>query len=139
MGQAEKDDQWALYRRENDPALRDKEQRQEKKSSAQTASPVDWEARQQQARKRMDNDHLLALAEHLGVPAAAIDRLAPGIAFVAWDEKVERPEPSYSWPMVDGAGRYCGLHARHKQTGQKKAVHGARLGAIAPAGWRQWR
>jgi hypothetical protein len=137
LGQAAKDDQWALYRRDGDPVLRDKQQRPGKKSSPGPASTQDWDAREQQARKRLTGERLTALAEHLQVPAAAIARLRPGIECVTWGDDPHDRIPSYSWPMVDGAGRCCGLHARNPRTGAKKAVHGASLGAFAPDGWQK--
>jgi hypothetical protein len=93
---------------------------------------IDWTERHRKARERMAPERMGALAATLGISQAALATLEPGFEFNGPDLR-----GVYTFPMVDGSGGLCGLHTRDAETGQKKAVHGSKLGAIVRAGWRE--
>jgi hypothetical protein len=94
--------------------------------------PSDWPARHEAARNRLAGHHLDALAEALGVPAAGLSLLEPG---VEWFGPPHDPQRVFVFPMRDGAGRVCGLHGRWPD-GAKRALTGSSLAPFAPAGWK---
>jgi hypothetical protein len=93
---------------------------------------VDWPARHEAARQRLDATRLDKLAGELGLPAVSLASLEPGLEYVG---RPDRLESVIVFPMRDGAGRVCGLHGRWPN-GEKKALLGSRLGPFAPAGWK---
>ncbi len=100
-------------------------------------SLIDWAEQHRKARERMTAERLEQLAVSLGVPAAAVDALQPGLEYVHFDGPPSNLEPAFVFPMVDSAESICGLSARHAKTSQKKVLHGGNLGVFAPLGWRE--
>ncbi len=162
LGEAKADPQFGMYRRADDPELKDNQERDrrharrpspEPRRPAAGASPeappngngqrhapipppVDWDATLRDQEQALTPDRRAELAGALGLPDFALSGLRVG--FIAEDYRDgERPrEPCWTFPEVDADGRIIGISRRYRD-GLKKAMAGGGRGLTVPRGWRE--
>jgi hypothetical protein len=141
LGQARGDDQFALYRREGDPLLSDKEDRRAWRSSrkqkpqAKKEPPSDYQSWAVKAGVYEQLLHATAkseLARVLGVPETTFARI-----HVGWlGDNVK--DPAWTFPEQNGTGQITGILRRFRQEGaEKKTIHGSKRGILVPDGWKE--
>jgi hypothetical protein len=121
-----------LFRRQEERHARGRPRSAQAQREQDLPPAPNWTERHAEARKRMTAARLTAFANKLGVPAAALAALEPGVEFHG---PAEQLQDVIVFPMRDGAGQLCGLHGRYPGE-EKKAVAGSRLGVFTSAGWR---
>jgi hypothetical protein len=131
LKQAPKDEQFALYRREGDPVLVEREQRWREQhplppSNGHTANGIDWTARARECQDALTPELRDELAADLGVPAAYLALLGIG-----W----HTAEACWTSPERDAAGQIIGINRRWKN-GTKKVMAGGHRGLYIPSDWR---
>jgi hypothetical protein len=157
LGQAKGDEQFALYRLEGDPKLREREEQYQRgrqhryggngstgkplKSSQRTPGgtpsndkpPPDWLAQARQYAAALTSDRRAELARVLGLPEATL-ALLPDLGFSLKALHKSKREPCWTFPEVDSAGGVVGLLARYLD-GAKKALAGGKRGLTLVDGW----
>lgn len=93
-------------------------------------APTDWESRTRQLRVACTPARLQALADHLGLPVAAL--YGHDIGYIADDPC----GPCWTFPECDGLGNVIGIERRFLD-GSKKSMYGGRRGLFLPSGWNQ--
>ena len=149
LGPSKGDEQFHLYRREDDPEVREREEEyrrpsaddRRRKPAEDTAEhngsngdghgppPKDLRTQAEHFAGLLTPDPRAELAADLGLPPAALASL-PLLGFSADDAN----GPCWTFPEVDAAGRVVGISRRYKD-GRKKAVYGGGRGLTVPAGW----
>ncbi len=135
LKQAQGDDQWAQYRRADDPTLRENHgprplpfRGNGRPQTNGDPSPVDWRAKAAKLAGALTPALRDELAEALGLPASAIAAM-PTIGYTA-----SGPHGAgWTFPELDGAGAVVGITCRD-QEGKKRAWPGGRRGLTIPDG-----
>jgi hypothetical protein len=155
LGRAKNDDQFGLYRREDDPVLRERDrqwQEEHRKTPFRgravggspppngthqgngTAPPPDLAALARRLAGDLDGPRLEQLAMALSLPAAIVATVPHlGYSPTGFHEGY-RDQPCWTFPEVDAAGRVCGLLCRYPD-GKKKAMPGGSRGLTVLPGW----
>lgn len=151
LGRANGDPQFSLYRREDDPMLRQvskypavgKRSRTGPTTNGHAKSEgsrtgVGWEARYRELTGNLSPTLRLELAHALGLPETALNCLNIGFTDCA-PHKNERGRPlgaCWTFPEVDAAGRVIGIICRYGD-GTKRAWPGGKRGLTIPSGWAE--
>ncbi len=135
-GKAEKDPQFSIYRAEDHPHVREREEqfrRERCRANGKVAkreSPpqptVDWAALARQVQANLTPERSQELASALNLPERALAELEVG-----WLPEGE----CWTFPERDGRGNVCGILRRFRD-GRKMAMPGGKRGLIIPPGWR---
>jgi hypothetical protein len=162
LGRAKGDDQFGLYRREDDPVLRERDEEFRRQQAAgRKARPtssvppvshgdsngaahgpaIDWEAKARQFAAQLAPALREELAAALGLPVACLD----AIPLLGWNpDNRDRDEdgneildPCWTFPEVDGDGRFVGI-TRRDRNGRKRAMPGSARGLTVPERWREY-
>jgi putative DNA primase/helicase len=130
---AEKDPQFTLYRKEDDPALLRNQRPHCSRTKASAHAngkpqeqPIDWAARAETFARALSPERRYELAGSLGVPECVLGRLAVG-----WNEEQE----CWTFAERDGTGQIIGINRRYRD-GRKQAMAGGQRGLTVPEGWR---
>jgi AAA domain len=137
LGQAKGDPQWHLYRREDDPELREREQEYQRARKAPGANgkghaakpPADMGAQARRLAAGLTPDLRAELARALGLPEAALASM-PLLGFDPDDFHGR----CWTFPEMDADCRVVGLTRRYED-GAKKAAPGGRHGLYIPLAW----
>lgn len=116
-----------------------------KAATTPAANDRDWKAEAERLRGAMTEEHLAALSEATGVPAAAWALLSPGWASAedlramhaggaGWKE--DPPGGAYAFAEHDGSGRVVGLSLRAPD-GRKGSPARAKRGLVVPVDLHQ--
>jgi replicative DNA helicase len=89
----------------------------------------DWATKAEQYADRLTQDRRGRLADVLGVPVKSLDALPVGYGDDHGGE-------FFTFPEVDGTEYPVGITRRYCDSGDKKAMKGARRGLTVPVGWR---
>lgn len=135
MGRAKADTQFALYRREGDPALGSALNGQHNKSrnghpAAPLNKPIDWEVRTVDFCSHLTPDLRRELAEILELPEDCLESLRVG------HNGADHHGPCWTFPEVDNTGIAVGITRRYRR-GEKKTEQGGSRGLFVPHGWNQ--
>jgi hypothetical protein len=123
LGQAAKDDQFALYRFDDRPPARPS------LGTQPGPSPAYWEYRAGEDKKLLTEERCGELAGILGLPQWVLAELPIGY------DPDDRQGPCWTFPECNGAGRFIGVVRRYRD-GRKQAVGGSRRGLTIPVHWR---
>jgi hypothetical protein len=133
LGKAKNDEQFTLYRREDDPTLdRDGWQQWSNNGSDRQTNnqAIDWPARAATFAKGLTLERRPVLARDLKLPESVFFTLT--IGFDGNDFK----GPCWTFPEVNAAGRVIGINRRYLD-GSKKLMPGGNRGLTIPDGWRE--
>jgi hypothetical protein len=140
LDQCKGDGQFAQYRREGDPLLRERDNFRNSHSdrpsnghhsNGQAAKPsIDWQAKAEDLAKNLTSDLRAELADALGLPEVALTAI-PLLGFDPYDQA----GPCWTFPEVDGAGSIIGINRRYKDS-DKRAMAGGSRGLTVPVGWQ---
>jgi hypothetical protein len=130
LKRAKGDEQFALYRRDDDPRLNQRNGSSNGNGHHRTPSmpPVDWEVKANDYRRNLTPDLRRNLAVELGLPESALESLLVGYCHDDFHG------PCYTFPEVDGDERIIGINRRYAN--DKKIMPGGKRGLTVPAGWR---
>ncbi len=162
LGQASRDPQFAMYRRDDDPRLKRNQERgasgpfkgraggvssyganghHQQNGSAGDGEAVDWTAKAQACTRHLTPERRRELADDLGLAAAVLQAI-PALGYMDTGPHRDPPQtgphigPCWTFPEQDGAGRIVGLVCRYKD-GRKKVYPGAGRGLTIPTGWAE--
>jgi AAA domain len=143
LGKAERDPQWSMYRREDDPVVieREREFKAKQKQSQKSPQPsakkaaqdsasgcaVDFGALAEQYRGGLTPALSAELAAILGLPEACLSSLPIGYKL---------DEDCWTFPECNAAGRIVGITRRFRN-GDKRQVANSARGIIIPKGWQE--
>jgi hypothetical protein len=141
LGAAEKDPQFHLYRRDDDPVLKERQeerdreyreqkqkgQRQPHRNGSADPPPADWSGRAREYAAALTPALRDELAAALGVRAVDVLALHPG-----W--RLEDGGGCWTIPEVDAAGRTVGISRRYRDSSKKNI---GKRGLYVPDGWRK--
>jgi hypothetical protein len=140
LGQAKKDDQFALYRREGDPLLNSDAKRnghhaKHWSGKATNGQAVNWTAKAEGFRQALTPERRGELAQALSLPEHVLVSLnhlgfSPKGFHMDYFDK-----PCWTFPEVDAAGHVIGINCRYAD-GAKKVMSGGHRGLTVPDGWR---
>jgi hypothetical protein len=150
LGQAKKDDQFALYRRENDPVLKQRDEEYQalhskngkaahahKTNGTAPRSATDWSARVKQYRRTFTPELRKELADDLGLPEHVFDFL--GVGYMGQgphkDDDGNSLGGCWTFPEFNATGLAIGITCRYRN-GQKKAMPGGSRGLFIPSEWQ---
>jgi hypothetical protein len=124
QGQAKGDDQWGLFREEDDaPPIPGP-------PPSSNGQAINWQARAKQYAEALTPTVRSQLAEQLGLPECVLVGL--DIGYLADD----RHGPCWTFPERNGAGQIIGISRRYGD-GSKKAMLSSQRGLFLPSGWDQ--
>jgi hypothetical protein len=136
LGQAARDEQFALYRMEGDPILIASPSTHSKDFSnghhftTPKTNPLSWESKAKNYVRNLTPEFRRELAGALGLPEDCLETL--GIGFNPNDFHA----PCWTFPEVDASVRVVGITRRFRN-GEKKAEPGGNRGLFLPTGWKQ--
>ena len=151
LGRADGDPQFSLYRRADDPMLRQVSRHPvaAKRSGAGpttnghadsegSSTVVDWEARCLELIGNLSQAHRSELARLLGLPETALDSMRIGNTDSGphKDQRGESLGPCWTFPEVDAAGKVIGITCRYRDA-TKRAWPGGKRGLTLPSGWME--
>jgi phage/plasmid primase-like uncharacterized protein len=140
LGQAKKDDQFALYRREGDPLLNSDKNRnghhaKHWSGKATNGQAVNWTAKAEGFRQALTAERRGELAQALGLPEHVLVSLNHlGFSPKGFHEDYF-DKTCWTFPEVDAAGHVIGINCRYAD-GAKKVMSGGHRGLTMPDGWR---
>jgi replicative DNA helicase len=135
LKQAGRDDQWAQYRRDDDPAFANK-QTPPKHHANGRAPSQDWKREARRLAAALTGARRAELAAVLGLPEAALAAL-PLVGFSPRGfHEGYLDKPCFTFPMCDAAGACTGISCRYPD-GQKKTMPGGHGGLFLPRGLRE--
>jgi replicative DNA helicase len=138
LGKAKKDEQFALYRREGDPRLAERDRpapgnwrpnTNGQGKALHATHAVNWEVLARRHARNLTPELRRELADYLGLPEATLATF-PLLGF----DPEDRKGPCWTFPEVDAAGRVTGLNRRYRD-GDKKAAPGSLRGLTVPQDW----
>jgi hypothetical protein len=149
LGPSKGDEQYHLYRREDDPVLRDRDEewrrsqspRQTKRPAPTNgtghhhgngkAEPLNLQATAEHYARQLTTELQAELAAALGLPQYILASI-PLLGF-----REDDPHgPCWAIPEHDAAGRVVGISRRYRD-GSKKAFPGGGRGLVVPERWRE--
>jgi hypothetical protein len=127
LGKCKGDDQFSLYRREDDHRLQDDGYwNGHRPSPARTVkSKIDWPSVSRRYEQQITDDLRRELAATLGLPAYAICYLPVGYAI---------SQDCWTFPECDGAGKVIGINRRFRN-GDKRFLPGGNRGLTIADDW----
>ena len=146
LGSAKGDDQFTLYRREDDPRL---------EQDAPTASyqhngngdgphannkPIDWDIKAKSYAKNLTPPLRAELAAALGLPESVFESLRLGFNPRGYRKDEDHPEgcleACWTFAETDSRGTTIGIGQRFRD-GRKTSMSGGNRGLSIPDGWRE--
>lgn len=140
LGKSKGDDQFALYRRADDPRL--SEQDNGKQRAKPTPKPddwIDWPRRAQACARNFTPEARAELAGILGLPEPALDGMQIGLRAEGPHRDRETGKPlgaCWTFPEYDGTGEMIGITCRYAD-GRKLAWPDGKRGLCFRVGWRE--
>jgi hypothetical protein len=148
LGPAEKDSQFRLYRRTDDPVVQEREREYQRARAAPlngqhhrdhradgTAHGPDVAALAAELGRNLTPARRGELAEALGLPESVLVQL-PGLGYSSRGFHADRlHSPCWAFPEVDATGRVVGITCRYAD-GKKMAMPGGGRGLTVVPGWQ---